>query len=582
MAPISTMEVLVQSGIYRKIVPIIPIVAFALMVVSLWDVSPEPNVALGYFSFEFLAPLTYWVLLVALGASTVLLIQIGHRTAFIGIVLTMLAMRLPLLLMFKLPNGPDSYTYMDIVQQWHASGRVDLSIDLRAQFWPVSFLILYALTQLGLGGINLWLAAQPVLYCTNLVLVFILIRRLVSRRVADYATFLVCIIPTFNFYFYEIVAPQLFGATLFLLGLIAIFAYEKRPAASRMLAFIAIFVVLLFTHHLTSLLLAGCVFALAVEDVLGKRLAKRLATPKSPIKAFRQRHLLLLSFGMILVWFIYFFGVSQVLSHRFLGIFSGVLQGRTSTYQPEGSVGLYSIETYAFNVGSLSVYNYRLIPLGIAVSIPVGLWFVQLRKIVMSRKLDQATFRILAPTFFFAFLMTVSFTLLKGLFLEIPRLFDVIVLFSSVTIAVWFVKPKRVKSMNFAKALSLVLIVMVASTLGMAVHSSEFVYYAQERDAVLFVSKMYVNPVLYTDERLLTFAEYFAPTVPVREIPITLSDMLPNRASPTVLVLISCHSVAYNSYRAVFIDSPSDVLHFVEANGAVVYSNQGIVVYNLH
>jgi hypothetical protein len=96
------------------------------------------------------------------------------------------------------------------------------------------------------------------------------------------------------------------------------------------------------------------------------------------------------------------------------------------------------------------------------------------------------------------------------------------------------------------------------------------------------VTKAYVHPILYTDERLLTFAEYFAPTLPVREIPFTLSDMLPNSTSPTVLVLISCHSVAYNSYRAVFIDSPSDVLHFVEANGTVVYSNQGIDVYNLH
>jgi hypothetical protein len=250
-----------------------------------------------------------------------------------------------------------------------------------------------------------------------------------------------------------------------------------------MLAFIAIFVVLLFTHHLTSLLLAACVFVLAVEDALAKRLTKRLATSKSPIKAFHQRHLLLLSFGMILVWFTYFFGVSQVPSHRLLDILFAVLQGRTSTYPIlEQSVGPYSIETYAFNVGSLPVYNYRLVPLGIAVLIPAVLWFVQLKKIVISRKLDHATLRILAPTFFFAFLMIVSFTLLNGLFLEIPRLFDVIVLFSSVAIAVWFVKPRRVKSMNFAKALSLVLIVMVASTLGMAVHSSEFVYYAQERD----------------------------------------------------------------------------------------------------
>jgi len=80
----------------------------------------------------------------------------------------------------------------------------------------------------------------------------------------------------------------------------------------------------------------------------------------------------------------------------------------------------------------------------------------------------------------------------------------------------------------------------------------------------------------------LTFAEYFAPTISVREIPLALTDMLSNRTCPAVLVLMSNHSIAYNSYRPVFIDSPSDVLHFVESTGTLVYSNQGIDVYALH
>ncbi|MGA8905917.1 MAG: hypothetical protein WB661_13025 [Candidatus Bathyarchaeia archaeon] len=580
MVAISNTRMHSQSAIFRRIVAITPMITFALIVASLLAVTPEPNVALGYFSFEFLAPWTYWVLLLALGASTVFLIQMNHRLAFFGIVLTMLAMRLPLLLMFKLPNGPDSYTYMNIIQQWNAAGRIDLTIDSRAQFWPVSFLLLYALTKLGLGEINLWLAALPVLYFTNLLLASILLKRLTSKKIAEYATLLVCVAPTFNFYFYEIVAPQLFGATLFLLGLIIIFEYEKRRVVSRILAFIAVFVVLLFTHHLTSLLLAAYVFMLAVGEMLAKHLKKRLATPKGPIAGFK--HLLPLSFGMILAWFIYFFGVSQVISHRFLGVLISVLQGNPSSYPLGEGPGPYFIGTYAFSVNSLSVYNYRLIPLGIAGLLVLAVWFVQTKKIVLSHRFDRANLRIFASTGFFAFLMIVSFTLLNGLFLEIPRLFDVVVLFASVPIAGWFVNSQKVKSINSAKVLSLVLIVMVASTLGMGVHSSEFVYYTQERDAILFVTKLYPHAVLYTDERLVAFAGYFAPTFVVREIPLTLTDMLPNRTSPTVLVLISYHSLAYNSYRPVYIDAPSEILHFVETGGTVVYSNQGIEVYTLH
>jgi hypothetical protein len=290
---------------------------------------------------------------------------------------------------------------------------------------------------------------------------------------------------------------------------------------------------------------------------------------------------------MIASWFIYFFGVSSTISHGFSRILLDVLQGTTTTYQSESYFiekdffNLTLLKKFAFNADSLAIYNYRLIPLGISILVFGALWFLQLRRTLLFQKFDKSTLRTVISTFFFALVAIFSFIVLKGLFLEVPRLFDVFVVFASISIAGWFTRTEHLKRTEFLKAMSLILLVIITSTLGIAVHSSEFVYYPQERDAILFVSRGFDHPVLYTDERLLAFAGYFAPSISVREIPAALSDMLPNQTFPTVLLLISNHSLAYNSYRAVFVDPPHDILSFVESNGAIVYSNQGVNVYYL-
>jgi hypothetical protein len=127
----------------------------------------------------------------------------------------------------------------------------------------------------------------------------------------------------------------------------------------------------------------------------------------------------------------------------------------------------------------------------------------------------------------------------------------------------------------------MIAIIMVASTIGIAVHTSEFVYYSQEREATAFIFKTYPTAIVFTDERLLPFVKFFVPTMSVREIPIKLSDMLHNRPSLPSLVLISQHSIDYDLYRPVFATPPSKILTFVLANGYLVYSNEGINAYEL-
>jgi hypothetical protein len=370
-----------------KAIIAVHLLAFSGFVISLLLINPSPAEQMGYFSFELMLPFASWPILVVLVASSVLLIELRDRFALPAIVLTMLAMRLPLLLMFKLPYEPDSYTYMSFIQQWHTTGKVDLTIDARAQFWPVMFLLLYAFRVVGVSEIILWTLGPPFIYMINAILIVLLLRRFLNPRLAEYALLLISLTPTFNFYYYQILAPQLVASTLFLAALIALFDYEQRPTFMRLTIFIGTFVALLFTHHLTSLLLAAYTSVLFFERPLSRFFARlfdvQLHVSKSSLS---QTRLGVLGVGTFSIWVVYLIVVARDVSGRFASVLIGVLTGKTSTYPSPPS---YSIGVYAFNLGSVFVYGFRLLPIALGTLLIVLLSIGGMRKILSSRELSS-------------------------------------------------------------------------------------------------------------------------------------------------------------------------------------------------
>jgi len=549
--------------------------------ISLFSVNPSPIQPLGYFSFELMAPPIYWPILVALTAISVIMIELDRVLALPLIIVTMIAMRFPLLLMFKLPYLPDSYTYMGLIQTWGVSGKINLSIDLRSKYWPVAFLFLFALRQIGFNEIQLFTLGPIVMYCINAFLIFLLLRRFLSAKRADYALLLISLAPTFNFYYYQIMSPQLIASTIFLGALLLFFSYVRRPMTSTLLAFACLFALLLFTHHLTSLLVAIFPLILVLSRVLHRALEyTRALSSDYRGSSVSLTKLVVLSAGMIAAWIAYLALAAQDFVWRFLTVLIGLLSGKPSTYPVTAVSGeIYSIGSYAFNFDSVYIYGWRLIPLIISGLLIMSITIITIPKIMRSRELLHKRLPALAAITCFAILILVSLGLLKGLFLEVPRLFDLLVLFTGILATDWFVNPNRRRFSKILIASSLLALICVASTIGMDVHASEFVYYTQERDAVIFIGSSYHAGHLYTDERLLAFAEFYAPNLEVSNIPLDLSNMLANRTTMPVLILISYHSIAYDRYRPVFGHPPAEVLQFVEANGRVVYSNDGISVY---
>ncbi len=571
-----------RASIVKATIPAVHFVIFLGLVVTLLLVQPLPVDPLGYFSFELLTPFWFWAMVAALAVTSVLLIESNNPLALPAIVVGMLAMRLPLFLLFKLPYHPDSYLYMGFVQEWRSSGTIHLSMDLRTQFWPVFFLFLYAITQLGVSELILWSLGTSVLYAVNALLIYWVLRRFVNQKTAKYALLVISAAPTFNFYYYLIMAPQLLASSVFLTALLALFAYERLPSKKRLSIFIGLFALLLFTHHLTALILVGYVFTLLFENPLAWFLRKfgvtSLAHPNPRGNRWKP---LLLGTGMFLTWAGYLATVAQEFVQKFLSIVVQAVAGKIGTYAPTTSPSGYVLETYAFNLSSVLLYGFRLLPVAVSALLILILWVRETQKTLLTSILSPEKLRALTATLSFGSLMLVSAILLKGLFLEIPRIFDLVVLFSSIFSATWFIPKKNSKFTLVARGSILLAIMIISSTLGIAIQSSEFVYYTQERLAVQYISGSYPAAILYTDERLVTFARFFAPNLDVRTVPQTLSSMLPNQTSILIFVLISHHSIAYDRYRPVFGHPPLLVLQFVQGNGIIVYSDNGISVYYL-
>ncbi len=582
MSGVNSRERLPRFSVMNTTIAITHFAIFIGIVVLLVSVQPSPLDTMGYFSFEKLAPFAFWMMLFALVTTSVLSIESNHSLVFPAIVVTMLAMRLPLFLMFRLPYNPDSYVYMGFIREWHAAGTIDLSVDQRAQFWPVFFVLLYAIRELGVSELVLWSLGTLVAYSINALLLYLVLRRFGNDKTAKYALLLVSLAPTLNFYYYQIMAPQLLASTIFLGALLALFAYERQPSNGRLALFIGLFALLLLSHHATSLLLTGYVFMLLLEAPLAKMLERlRIISFVSRKSTDFRRKLVPLGIGMGLGWIGYLTFIAQEFTGRFLNILIAVLTGKTSTYSSGETSGIYSIETYAFNLSSLFVYGFRLLPLVISAVILLILWVRETIGAVRSETVSLEKLRALTATLFFGSLMLVSIIVLNGLFLEVSRLFDIVVLFSSVLSATWFVSSKRLQFNPVLKGSFLLGIVIVSSTLGMAVQSSEFVYYKEEKEAVLFLSVNYPTATLYTDERLLGFAKFFGPNIDVRAIPPDLNLMLQNRTLVPIIVLMSYHSIAYNRYRPLFGHPPLEVIQFILNNGEMIYSNSGITVYHL-
>ncbi len=566
----------------RAIIIAVHFLAFTAFVLSLLAVQTSPVEPMGYFSFELLVPFVFWLALVTLAVTSVLSIESEHRLVLPIILTTMIAVRLPLFAMFKLPYGPDSYAYMAIIQQWYTTGIINFSLDPRVQYWPVTFLLLYAIRQLGIDELLIWSLGTLIVYCANGVLLYLVLRRLVGGKSAKYGILLISLAPTFNFYYFQIMAPQLIASSIFLAAILVLFAYERKPSIWRLAVFVALFGILLFTHHLTALLLAGYVFIVFLERPFARLLHRLTSVPLVPWNSTWNRNMLLLvGTGMILSWISYMATVARAVSQEFFGTFIAIFAGKISTYIPNGSGARYTIATYAFNLSSLFVYRYRLIPLAISLLIFFGLALRETQLNLSSLVISPGKLRSVTAIICVGFLILVSLVALHGLFLEVPRLFDLLVVFLGVVVGDWFVTPNRKRLTRILAASTLVGIMILSTTIGIAVQTSEFVYYPAERDAVLFVSTTYPNSTIYTDQRLVTFVTFFAPSMEVKLIPQSLFGMQPNQTLYPALVLISHHSIVYNQYRSLYPQSPEQVLQFLQNYAKIVYAEDGVFVYYL-
>ncbi len=565
-----------RALILKVVVATLPLLIFSELVLSLSKVQPSPLEPMGYFSIENITPAAFWIMLVALATVSVFSIESNYPSALPAIILTMLAMRLPLLVMSNLPPEPDSYVYMGIIQKWHQTGAIDLSLDLRSRYWPVFFVFLYGLRQLGINELIIWSWGTMALYIVNAVLIFLFLLRFLGRRAAMYALLIVSLTPTFNFYYSQVMSPQLLASTIFLTALLALFSFERRHTKVAFAVFIGLFGLLVLTHHLTTLLLIGYVFLLLFERPLAWLLERLGIGSVDRPNSISRRNLTIMGTGMLVVSIGYLLFAAGKFSRLTLSTLRAVVAGETSVY----NYGSYSISSYAFNTSSLFVYGFRLLPLAISMFVALMLWSQGMLKVIHSAHLSAKKLRSLTGTFAFGALIVVSLVVLKGLFLEIPRLLDLTVLFSSV-ISTSFFLQKRLKSTVLLKVALLLSLMMVSSTVGIAVHNAEFVYYPQEKQAALYAAGKYPGVTLYTDERLLPFVAFFAPNLVVDVFPSTLSAMLPNRTSRGSLVLLSYHSLTYDRYRHLFGQSPSDVLQFVQSNGRMVYYSEGVSLYYL-
>jgi hypothetical protein len=291
--------------------------------------------------------------------------------------------------------------------------------------------------------------------------------------------------------------------------------------------------------------------------------------------------LLIVGTGMILSWVSYMATVARPLSQEFFGTFIAIFGEKISTYIPNGPAANYTIETYAFNLNSLSLYGYRLIPLGISILLFFGLATKMTQRNLSSLAKSPAKLRSITAITCIGSLILLSLVVLHGLFLEVPRLFDLLVLFTGFVVGDWFITPNRKQLNRILTASILVGIMIVSTTIGIAVQSSEFVYYPSEKNAVLYVTATYPNSTLYTDQRLATFAAFFAPSIDVKLIPQSLLGMRPNQTISHILVLISYHSIVYNQYRPLFPQSPEQVMQFLQNYGKMVYGQDGVFVYYL-
>ncbi len=568
-----------QNSVIKEVILAINLLAFVTVIMTLWLVQPSPLRPMGFFSYELLTPITFWVMLVALTVTSVFLVESESPFALLAILLALLAVRLPLFLMFKIPYGFDSYLYMNFIQGWHSTGSVSLSIDQATRAWPASFLMLYALRQAGISETVLWTAGTLVVYVVNAILLYLVFRISLNRKAARYALLVVSLAPTFNFYYSTVMSPQLVGATIFLMALLALSCYRLKTAHKTryLFSFVGLFALLLFTHALTSLLLAVYVFILPLEGLLSRLLKKIGVSTKSNQTMISSPSKFFLLAGSMFTSVAAYLAVMANNYFRFvLTIFGLVITGRASTYQiPQAE---YTVRMYAFNTNSLFVYGLRLLPLALSTLLVL---FLLIRQLLRCLRTKQVSTHAMNVVYCAGLLTLVSFFLLKGLILEVPRLFDLTLLFVSIIVSPWFVLPRRSRSRDLFRISLLLAILTVSSTLGMAVQSSEFVYYQQEKQAVTFVAHTYPTGQLYTDARLLSFARFYASNMVVMLVPPELSGMLPNRSSTPVLLLISYHSLEYNQYRPLFVTPSEQVLDFALLHGRVVYSAEGVTVYSL-
>jgi len=537
---------------------------------SLADLKADTH--LGYFSFENAAPSIYWVLLVVSTILCYLTVTYCDNDKLIlsSLAVMVLIIRAPIFFLFGLPAGFDTYAYTKVAELWRRNG-IAPTDDPRTA-WPVSYLLLYVLTFVGINPVDSAHFLPLLFYVLNTITIYAVSRVLFSSKVAALASFIIVLTPVFNLYYYSTYTAQLVASSFLLLALYSLFHYHRTRRRRYLVGFFVLVVILILSHHFSSLLLAWIMIApwfLQHVRLILEKTGIQIPTTVSLSKHAK------MGVGIAIVSMGYFQLMASKLLARYL----------TSVGRSElpSDMLLYK---YPFSIQSMVVYGPRALPIQIPFTLfaaLAALWYITVRN---KRKLSwQETFNYSICVTSIA-LVIVSMVILQGLFIEIPRLIDSIVLFGAPLIATAIIEFQgKLKQFKTIIVLGLILTAPLTS-LGVAVHDIQFTYHQEELEAILLVRESYLSATVFTDERLVHFTAYFAPELVIKILPSTIQELgvladIERQERRNVFVLISPHSIYYNSYRQTFHGSPDQLLQFLNSCGEITYERNGVALYKL-
>ncbi len=216
-------------------------------------------------------PIGYWIGLCIIVVTQILSFRLKRIRAFTNIVSSwflMISMRIVLSIIMSAPFNVDVlYNYAPWIHLWLVGG-VQMAPGTYPYGWPVSFLVGYAITKLGIPVEMFFMWGQIFIYAVELSTMYYLSQEIgVGKRAGLMAVFLLAI--DSSIYSYNLnYSPQLIGEMLLLLALYLCIRASRKPQSRRGLVLAAAYTsILTLTHHLSSLYL---IFALSGLYLAGR------------------------------------------------------------------------------------------------------------------------------------------------------------------------------------------------------------------------------------------------------------------------------------------------------------------------